>query len=289
MSDSGCDVLLTGSMGNIADVARKALESHGLTVRCMPFAQNTLRDECGYLRELKKSMSQYNPHVIIPVGDATVLSRFNANSVLSDAVIPVDTPNNIELLNSKTECYRLAAKAGLPQPRLFADIGHIDMYPVIFKRDRSFGGTGVRKPSTRRALEQLIAKEKPDAKWLVQEYIDGQCCSIDVFMCNGMFEYGCYRTLSTDQRLGPSVCREALAAGTKLVGQMSHYAEILLGRIGFQGVCGLDFIMDNAGQAYFLECNPRFTGGLQTQLDAGLDLPFLWYNMAVTIKKDRSR
>ncbi len=284
MPDFGCDVLLTGSMGNITDVAVRSLEGHGLKVRCMPFAQNTLRDECGYLRELRKSITLYNPHVIIPIGDATALSRFNANSVISDTVIPVDIPENIELLNSKTGCYRLAVEAGIPQPHLFDDIRDIGTYPVIFKRDRSFGGTGVRKPSTRRALEQLIAKEKPDAKWLVQEYIDGQCYSIDIFMFNGMFEYGCYRTLSTDQGLGPSTLREHVDFPG-----LAEYAKRLLEPIEFKGVCGLDFIVDDKDRAYFLECNPRFTGGLQTQLDAGLDLPFLWYNMAVTIKKDRSR
>lgn len=277
----GCDVLLAGSMGNIADIAMRSLESHGLAVRCMPFAQNTLRDECGYVRELKKALEQHRPHVVLPIGDATALSKFKAANTVHDCIIPVDRPGNIELLNSKTACCGLAAQARLPQPHFFNDIGQIDSYPVIFKRDRSFGGTGIRKPSSRQALEQLISKEKPGAKWLVQEYIEGCSCSIDVFMHNGRFEYGCYRSLASKQGLGPSACRESLPASSELAVLLAGYAGKLLDRIGFQGVCGLDFIVNEAGQPYFLECNPRFTGGLATQLETGVDLPFLWFQMAV--------
>lgn len=281
MSTYGCDVLLAGSMGDIADVAMRSLESHRLSVRCMPFAQNTLRDECGYIRELKKALEQHRPHVVIPVGDATALSRFKATYKPADVLIPVDVPENIELLNSKTACCNLAFEAGLPQPQFFTDISQINQYPVIFKRDRSFGGTGVRKPSSRLALEQLISKEKPGAKWIIQEYIEGCSCSIDVFMHDSLFEYGCYRSLSSKQGLGPSACREVMPANSETAVRLAEYAKKLLDRIGFKGVCGLDFITDKAGQPYFLECNPRFTGGLATQLETGTDLPYLWFQMAV--------
>lgn len=273
-----CDILLSGSMGNIADVARRSLENHGLKVQSMPFPQNSLRDECGYLRELKKALDKYKPHVIIPIGDVTVLSRFRTYST---SIVPVADANVIELLNSKTECCRLASDVGLPQPLFFNDIDQIDLYPVIFKRDRSFGGTGVRKPSTRQALEQLVSKEKSGSRWLVQEFIEGENYSIDVFMHQDKFEYGCYHSISSKQGMGPSASREIISKQSALSIQLAEYARLLLEPIGFQGVCGLDFIVGNNGRPFFLECNPRFTGGLQTQIDSGLDLPFLWYNMAI--------
>ncbi len=44
------DVLLTGTMGNIQDVVRHSLESHGLSVEHVNVDQNVFRDEFGYHR-----------------------------------------------------------------------------------------------------------------------------------------------------------------------------------------------------------------------------------------------
>jgi len=286
------DVLLAGSMGDIAQIACHSLESHGLMVRCMPFAQNTVRDESGYLRELRKTLEQdFSPSVILPVGDATVLSRLK-QSLLSGPVsriysyfpyrlieniaIPVDTPSNIGLLNSKVASHSLALRLGLPVPTVYDSIDAVDSYPVIFKRDCSFGGTGVRKPSDRQALEQLVLHESCSAarkkSYLIQQFIPGQDYSIDVFRWKDRFEYACYRPLSRDQGLGPSVQRETVEFP-----ELAQIAGTLLQAIDFQGVAGLDFIVSPEGLPYFLECNPRFTGGLSTQLSAGLNLPYLWY------------
>ncbi len=50
--------------------------------------------------------------------------------------------------------------------------------------------------------------------------------------------------------------------------------------IDYEGVCGMDFRRDSQGNWYFLECNPRFTGGIDTQIAAGFDIPYGYWRLA---------
>ena len=267
----GCDVLLAGSMGDIAVTVRSSLESHGMTVMEMPFPQNTLRDECGYVRELRKDLSLYRPRIVIPIGDMTALSRFKSVTPDIACRIPVDSPAKIGMLGSKVQSSRLASAAGVRQPRFFDSACDVMTYPVVFKRDVSFGGTGVRMPSSRKALEQLIDHEH-GGLYLIEEFVHGDNYSVDVFRAGPAFEFSCYRSVSNRgiKGSGPSTERETV--DFPLLGE---YARKMLDRIDYCGICGMDFIVDESGQPFFLECNPRFTGGLATQIAAGFDLPYM--------------
>ena len=70
---------------------------------------------------------------------------------------------------------------------------------------------------------------------------------------------------------GISILRESIE-GSDLIA----VARKLLDAVDYQGVCGLDFRREaGTGKAYFLECNPRFSGGLCSQIASGFDLPAL--------------
>ena len=271
----GCDVLLAGSMGDIAVTVRSSLESHGMTVMEMPFPQNTLRDECGYVRELRKDLSLYRPRIVIPIGDMTALSRFKSVTPDIACRIPVDSPAKIGMLASKVQSSRLAVAAGVRQPRIFDSVDDVMTYPVVFKRDVSFGGTGVRMPSSRKALEQLVYHEH-GGLYLIEEFVHGENYSVDVFRVGRTFEFSCYRSVSNRgiKGAGPSTEREIVDFP-----MLGEYARRMLDRIDYNGICGMDFIVDDNGRPFFLECNPRFTGGLATQIAAGFDLPYMLVQM----------
>lgn len=252
-------------MGDIAPVAAAALEQDGFEAAAVPFEQNLYRDESGYRRELLKAVDALRPDVILPVGNTVAISRIKA-SVAGLPPIIVDTPEKVELLDGKISASQLASQLGIPQPRIFGSYDDITRYPVIFKRDRSFAGSGVYKPSSREALEK-ISEHFEGKPRLVEEYVEGSDWSVDAVRLEGFFRCGCYRTLESKGQ-GPSKAREA--AEFPLLGR---FAQQMLDAIDYHGVCGFDFRVTADGNPYFLECNPRLTGGLSTQIEAGFDIP----------------
>ena len=336
-----CDVLLMGTMGDIGDSVLASLQAHGLTVASIPFPQNTFRDEQGYRRTLFLALQEWQPQMIWPIGHPLALSRLvheaaegtasphsssprhssqrqqSLLSAIARTICPVAAPSVIQTLDSKVQCSRLATSLGIPQPLFYARSEDVPSFPVIFKRDRSFGGSGVYRPFTLEGLQKLELNERNSERhktcldgrvvkledevnernseryktcldgrvvkledevseqsrsYLIEEYVEGEDVSVDIVRWGSQFHAACYRTLSRRQRQGPAERRESCEAP-----QLVAYGRQLVEAAGFEGVCGLDFRVTPEGRICFLECNPRFTGGLATQREAGFDIPWLFY------------
>lgn len=269
-SPACCDVLLVGTMGDTGDVAASSLEGHGLHVVRVEFLQNIFHDEWGYRRAVTNALREWRPSLIMPVGNSLALSRFR-NSLPDGVKAAVESEEKLRLLDSKVASSALASELGIPQPRMYGSPDEVGDEQVVFKRDVSFGGHGVHLPWTRESLVHLIEHQSPGEPYLIEEYIEGTDYSVDALRWKGDFRASCYRTLSKNG-LGPSSSREPADCPGIVA-----CARAMLDHVGYDGICGFDFRVDAAGKPYFLECNPRFTGGLATQLAAGFDIPWeLW-------------
>lgn len=268
-----CDILLFGTMGDIGDRVRESLEGHGLVVRSAGFPQNVFYDEFGYRRAMMKVLSGCHPRMIMPIGNLIAASRLG-DIVPDDVILPVPDERTVRLLDSKTGASRLATEAGVPQPQLYRSAEDTPDRQMVFKRDSSFGGSGVHRPRGRESLENLIRHEngKP---YLIEEYIEGTDCSIDVLRWGGRTMSACYKS-SSELTLGPASVRERIQSPL-----LEECASRLLDASGYYGVCGMDFRIDAGGNAYFLECNPRFTGGVGFQIENGFDIPWEFYKMCI--------
>ena len=269
-------------MGDIASTVVTSLRQHSLEVEAVPFPQNVFRDEQGYRRELAKAITRCHPNIVLPIGhllaparivhseeDAPVLSPA-LSEALEGVILPVDIPDHIRKLDSKVQASELATQLGIPQPRLFPTPDEAEGNAIVFKRDSSFGGSGVFRPSTHEALVKLVEHEGP-RPYLIEEYVEGWDCCVDAIRWKGQFHASCYRTLLRKQGQGPSTFREPCERPDIVM-----YARRLLDAIDYQGICGMDFRITADDVPLFLECNPRFTGGLATHIAAGFDLPYLY-------------
>ena len=266
----GCDALVFGSMGDIAEVVAADLAALGLRVVSVPFKQNTLRDEWGYGRCLHKAFIEFNPAMIFPVGCQIAAAR----SCPELPLMPMAPARVLEMLDSKVLTFEFAASLGIPLPERFGvplPPGVVPSRDVIFKRDCSFGGSGVHRPLTMESLQNLVARET-GRPCLVERYIEGEDVSVDCVLIDGKFRAGCYKTVGKCQSQGPSSARERISFP-----EIENLAEHLLRAAGYRGVCGMDFRVDLSGKPFLLECNPRFTGGLSTQIASGFHIPqILW-------------
>ena len=261
-------------MGDIAPTVRTSLEPHGLRVESVEFRQNTFRDEFGYTRALKKAVEAFGPKVVFPIGNPLALSRYKS-SLPAGVTAAVEDEDKITILDRKVPFSCLMSELGVRQPHFYASAEEAEGRDVIFKRDISFGGQGVHRPWNVAALKNLIAHQSPGEPYLIEDFIEGEDWSVDAVRFDDFFRAGAYKVLSANGK-GPSLQRRVSEFPA-----LTDIAHAILDHLDYKGVCGFDFRVDAAGLPYILEANPRFTGGIATQIESGFDIPYLiWKGFA---------
>jgi predicted ATP-grasp superfamily ATP-dependent carboligase len=132
-------------------------------------------------------------------------------------------------------------------------------------------------PSAHRILSG--AEWLKDIPALVQRYIPGS--GAGVF---GLAKSGRPIAWFSHQRLrekppsgGLSVLSESMPANDKLV-EMSAQ---LLGAVDWTGVAMVEYRITPDGEPFLMEVNGRFWGSLQLSVDAGIDFPWLLYQLTI--------
>lgn len=265
-------VLLFGTMGDIGPWLMRHLQGVGHQLSLVDFPQNTFRDFPGYRRELLKAIRSFAPDAVVPVGNPIAMSRLKGElaALFPGLSVEVESPEKIELLDSKTRLYAYAQRLGIPQPRCFASADDVPAgVRTVFKRDVSFAAHGVRIPADIDGLRNVIAHHKKGEPYLIEEFIEGREYSVDVLRKDGRCFVSSYECLRE--------CGRCAAVERRVVAMpaLEAFAVRIMESLDYNGVCGFDFIVDAAGNPFLLEANPRFTGGLATQLSVSW-LPADW-------------
>lgn len=308
MSEDRIDILIADKGGKIGEVVAKSLRRHGLRVEVFDDTQ-VRNDKPGYIRNLKRAIETWRPEMVIPIFKAgwlaeAIIKRQGApaqprESKHGDAAQarhgrpfgrtmpcpmfqwPAESmAQALDILDDKVKCSGLAERLGIPQPRMYEDsqIENIQHWPVVYKRATGLSGSSVYFPKNKKALENLLRSSgKPH---LVMDYIEGYDISVDIIrwpLSDGTVfcEAAAYRVLWPKEK-GISKIRVGINRP-----EVIAHAKRILEAIDYKGVCGMDFrVESSSGKAYFLECNPRFSGGIKSALAAGLDLPFLLWQLS---------
>lgn len=270
MANKGHDVLVTGSgSSTVGRQVARSLSRRGIRV-C--FTDNFRKlNEHDYVRQIKEVAAAEGVRMIVPIFDPQLLSRHRQE--FPDMVIPVDDAVKIDRLDDKLSACSLASELGILQPRIYGDVESVDHYPVVFKRVDGHGGDSVYFPKLRKSLENLVRSSRPGS-YLITEEIDGCDVSVDAIRWDGFFFAGAYKVILPKAK-GISVLRESIDAP-----ELVEAARRMLDAVDYRGVCGFDFRVAEDGRAYFLECNPRFSGGLRSQTASGFDMPWLLWRAA---------
>lgn len=286
-------VLLFGAMGEIGPVVHESLISNGVEAYLVPFAQNVLRDEAGYRRELTKAIETIGGVrgdgevgvriLVVAIGCPTALARMKQDILQRYAnVIPiVEDAAKVELLDSKLRSYEYFLKMGVSVPQRYQDADDVPCgVQTVFKRDSSFASHGVRMPADTQALRNLIAHHGNDGQYLIQERIYGTEYSVDaVRYPDGRCICGAYQV----EKTGGSVLQRTPSTMPTL----DSIAASILESLDYKGICGFDFIVAQDGTPYLLEANPRLTGGISVQISSGFDIPRLLINFAESLCSSR--
>jgi predicted ATP-grasp superfamily ATP-dependent carboligase len=262
--------------------------------RTYPSPYNTPQAFDRFLEEL---VTREQVDVIIPVTDVTTYMVARRQEVLRQHTCVAAPPfDAFDFVSDKGRLLRHAATRGIAIPRTFFVDGvanvqrilpHLE-YPAVVKPTRSrmptdlgWIGTSVHYASCESDLLHLYESIDYLASTpsLIQERVVGP--GTGVFL---LCDHGRPLTAFAHRRLRekpPSGGVSVLSESIPLDRQLLDEAMSLLRPLGWHGVAMVEYKQDlRTGRHVLMEVNGRFWGSLQLAVDAGIDFPYLCYQLA---------
>lgn len=240
-----------------------------------------------------------NISVIIPLTELTAALLLENKSSLIDISLPFAELNTINTLADKCSLMRLAKSIGIPTPATWQAENPDDLpvdldaltYPVILKPGRSW----LKHKGAWLHTTVRIANNAADATtilqtdpaylahpFMIQEFIPGKGCGIFALYDQGkpLAFFAHQRLREKPPRGGVSVLSESVALDSTL----ESYARQLLDHVSWHGVAMVEFRITPDGTPYLMEINTRFWGSLQLAVNAGVNFPWLLYQITCNKK-----
>lgn len=207
-------------------------------------------------------------------------------------------PREIFLAASrKDRVMRLASQLGVPTPETHelerledaAALAPRLRYPAIVKGVYSSGGQQVevaRTPAQLVATVERVAGLRRDAALplpIVQEYVEGRGYGLTALMRRGepVAVFLHRRLAEHDVARGVGLAHGAPGAQSVDEPELRHHGLTLLQALCWDGVAMVEFRRSRRdGRFYLMEINPRFVGSLELAIAAGIDLPWLYVQLA---------
>lgn len=264
-------------------------------------------------------VKKYKPSVLFPMSLDTcyLILKHRAEYEKYTSLIPLPSYKEFCKFDNKAFQIKLAKKHKIPFPRTYFpktidDVKRMSKkitYPVLLKPLVSAGGYSIRYVTNAAKLIEYYKKFKLEKKlkfyskntFLIQEYIP----------VNSKYSI-CYRPEKDSfifQHNSQHVTVYVLFDHGKLVGLFAntyedptcnmlfsnHYTTVsikneklikqtvkLFKGINFHGCASVQYLLDQRDNAYkFIEINPRIWGSLESAINAGIDFPYMMYQLAL--------
>lgn len=236
-----------------------------------------------------------NIQIILPMTELTTMLLLQNQPLFEDITLPFPDIDTVNSLADKCSLMRLAESLDITIPNTCYIDNSSELstctdgpdYPAVLKpgmswlhdKDEWFRAS-VRYAENLPEAERLAASEPAfrTRPFLVQEYIEGYGQGIFALYDRGkaLAFFSHRRLREKPPRGGVSVLSESVPLDPLL---LSH-ARRLLDHVAWHGIAMVEFKVTGDGTPYLMEINTRFWGSLQLAVDAGVDFPWLLYQMA---------
>lgn len=296
-----CDIILTYCWNRVGYTILRTLSEKGLKVWAADTSKRNIcsmskfctgsftypdpfKEEKAFINVLIEKVTELQPKVLMPTHDESVVIMRHRSEFPEDLIIPYENEEMLLNLANKAWATNTAEAAGCPIPKVYKSADEVESYPVVFKTVIGNSAKGVYFPKSKEELLALtkethsnVFSKGKDTEMLLQEWIGGTDYSVDCVRWDGFWKSSVYHALVTKTDGGGTTTQREIVSAPEL----EEYAKLLLDRVNFHGVCGLDFRYDpQTGRAAFIEVNARFTGGLATPVAAGFNIPWIIYKLA---------
>jgi len=210
--------------------------------------------------------------------------------------VPFGKYRAFEALNDKWRLLKLAQQLNLsiPKTQFVREISSLDglckglKFPVVLKPYRSmlsshgrWTATSVHYARSLQELKEIAARYAyfSQHRFMIQEYISGQAEGVFVLCDHGkpIVFFAHRRLRERPPTGGVSVLSESIEPNP----EAQKMARAILETVEWHGVAMVEFKVSAEGTPYLMEVNGRFWGSLQLAIDAGVDFPWLLYQMAI--------
>jgi protein-tyrosine-phosphatase/predicted ATP-grasp superfamily ATP-dependent carboligase len=258
-----------------------AMHSRYVSRKLQQPSQECAADFQSWLRE-QDSLRKYM--LIVPATETSLLGlrQLDENDPLRcKAVLADDKALDIALDKDKT--WQLAQHLGVPTPSgvslsTLSDIGPAQQFPVVLKPTHS----KIMVDGVLRTLAVAIVKNESERReqlrrWLPltpvqqQEYIQGRGVGVEFLFNRGrkLWHFAHERVHEYPLTGGASSYRRSINPPVAML----QDAQKLLTALHWHGVAMVEFKIDNEGQHWLMEINPRLWGSLALSIDASVDFP----------------
>lgn len=244
------------------------------------------KDEIPYTDFLLDFVQRNHFDVLIPISDYCAQYCAKNRTMLEQYVRFLLPPAEVlAIATNKAKTYAFAMKQKIPIPKTYfpADLKEVTelskeiIYPAMVKIPDSRASKGVFRVNNQQELATLFRTNHFDGQWpVIQEFVNGKLFGVSAVAHEGRI-LG-YHMFCTDSH--------ALQGGTppiafsvtdpRLLAQAQH----LIAALRWTGAIDLDYLMRDQKHV-LLEINPRFSGSLNFAYRMGVDLPLMYYRLAV--------
>jgi predicted ATP-grasp superfamily ATP-dependent carboligase len=254
-----------------------------------------MADPDGLADALAELAAREPGRVWFPMTDASLTVIDETRARLGAVLLPIPGHEALAQAWDKGNLLRVAEEAGVATPRTWMPRSAAEVralaadlpFPVVLKprrsRWRSAAGLVEGQVAYAHSAPALVASwEALDSRIpapLIQERVPGFGMGVFLLADHGrvLARFAHRRLREKPPAGGVSVLRESIAVPPEL----AVAADRLLAALGWHGVCMIEFKMDTRdGQPRLMEINPRFWGSLELAVAAGVDFPWLLYELA---------
>ena len=247
-----------------------------------------------FLISLENLIKKQNIGTVFPMTELTSELVIQNRDALHGITIPFPSIDKVNLLADKSSLMRLASSINIPVPQTWYvdnppalpfDLNDLP-YPVVLKPARSWLYTNGHWLHT----SVKFADSPQHAKDILQSHVEFQNHPFMIQECvsgagQGIFalyEHGKALAFFAHRRLrekpphgGVSVLSESIAPPPSLLSD----ARALLDKAHWHGIAMVEYKV-SGDEYYLMEINTRFWGSLQLAIDAGVDFPYMLYQVS---------
>jgi predicted ATP-grasp superfamily ATP-dependent carboligase len=248
-----------------------------------------------FLEVLVELAGEHHIDMLLPMTELTTSLLVSHADRFPDAIMPFPGMPTIDSIADKCSLMRMADELDIPIPRTwFVDNTHAPpcspdeiSYPAVLKPGKSWllqNGhwcrSAVRFASDALELREILGKDPAfrTHPFMIQECVSGHGQGIfALYNAGEPFAFFAHRRLREKPPSGGvSVLSESIPPDPVL----QSYTRALLDKAGWHGVAMAEYKVTADGTPYLMEINTRFWGSLQLAVDAGVDFPWLLYQLA---------
>jgi predicted ATP-grasp superfamily ATP-dependent carboligase len=306
------NVLVTDGNQRAALAVTRSLGSHGINVIAADTNMRTLSSASKYahssdcykppsdlpafIASIQALIQRHRIDIIIPITEITLFSLLQNREALGDVQIPFDSYDKISLLSDKAKLVELCQSNGFPCPKSsYHENGAAALsapfdfeFPVVLKpyKSRIFASgqwvsTAVTYAQSEQQLRELCTENPVFSAYpfIIQEYIEGYGQGVFLLCDHGKpIATFCHKRL---REKPPSGGVSVLCESVEPPQDMVEVAGSLLESVGWHGVAMVEFKVNPTRGPFIMEVNTRFWGSLQLAIDAGVDFPYMLYQMCI--------